>query len=219
MTGFDAAVIFVIGLSALLAAIRGFAREAASILALAGAVAAALLSMGPLRAMLQNLVSGGAGLVLFAVALGVVFLAAFILFGRLADGLLKLAKLHEGGPIDKGLGFAFGAARGLLLTAVAYLIYHLMTPVERQPDWVKDGLTYPLVTSSAALIARLGQPYPEEGGAFGGEREARAAESAEGAHEAGADDPGYDRRERDGLKHLITTATADPDDDETDPEQ
>lgn len=130
MEGFtivDAAVAVVIVFSAILAYSRGFVREA---LAIAGWVAAAILAYqfapqaAPLvaeipvvRDFLDNCSAGtiAAFAGVFAVALVV-----FALFTPLFSAVVQRSALNA---LDQGLGFLFGALRGILLVVVALILY------------------------------------------------------------------------------------------------
>ncbi|SES16276.1 membrane protein required for colicin V production [Tranquillimonas rosea] len=131
MEGFtvvDGIVAAVIVISAILAYSRGFVREAMSI---AGWIAAAIVAfifaptVEPLMTELP--VIGGflgdscelsiiaAFAAVFAVALVIVSLFTPLFSSAVRDSAL--------GGLDQGLGFLFGAARGILLVAVAFVVY------------------------------------------------------------------------------------------------
>ena len=130
MEGFtivDAGVAVVIVFSAILAYSRGFVREA---LAIAGWVAAAVLAytfapqarplvgeIPVLRDFLDNCpaatIAAFAGV--FAVAL-----VLFALFTPLFSAVIQRSALNA---LDQGLGFLFGALRGMLLVVIALIVY------------------------------------------------------------------------------------------------
>lgn len=134
MEGFtiiDAGVAVVIIFSAILAYSRGFVREA---LAIAGWVAAAVLAyifapqaeplvreIPVLKDFLDNCaastIAGFAGV--FAVALVV-----FALFTPLFSSMVQRSALNA---LDQGLGFLFGALRGMLLVVIALVVYEFAT--------------------------------------------------------------------------------------------
>lgn len=132
MEGFtivDGVVLVVIVLSAILAYARGLVREALSI---AGWIAAAfagfyfapmleplLREIPVLRDILGTncelgLLAGFA--VAFAIALIIVSLFTPLLAGAVHNSAV--------GPIDQGLGFVFGIARGVLLVVIALIVYN-----------------------------------------------------------------------------------------------
>lgn len=145
MEGFtivDAGVAVVIVFSAILAYSRGFVREA---LAIAGWIGAAILAymfapqatplvgeIPVVKDFLDNCsaatIAGFAGV--FALALVV-----FALFTPLFSAVVQRSALNA---LDQGLGFLFGALRGVLLVVIALIIY----------DFVLGGGGMPVVDDS-----------------------------------------------------------------------
>ncbi|MGV8986661.1 MAG: CvpA family protein [Cypionkella sp.] len=133
MNGFtlvDGVVAGVIVLSAILAYSRGFVRE---ILAIAGWVGAAVLAYlfaaaaQPLVKEIPviNKVIGDNCELSIITAFALVFAVGLIiasLFTPLFSSLIQRSFL---GGIDQGLGFLFGAVRGIALAAAAFLIYDM----------------------------------------------------------------------------------------------
>jgi membrane protein required for colicin V production len=131
MDGFtlvDGVVLAVIALSAILAYARGLVREALAILgwiaagvaayALAPTVEPLIREIPGLRAVIGTncelgILAGFA--VVFAVALVVVSIFTPLLSGAVQNSAI--------GPVDQGLGFLFGVARGVLLVAIALVVY------------------------------------------------------------------------------------------------
>lgn len=141
MDGFniiDAVVIGVILLSAILAYARGFVRE---VMAVVGWVAAAVVAYyfapqaEPLIRevpVLKKFLEGSCELTLLA-AFAVVFalaLVVFAFFTPLMSSLVRNSLLS--GP-DRALGFLYGVARGVLLVAVALIVYQRAMADEAVP--------------------------------------------------------------------------------------
>jgi len=146
MQGFtiiDAIVAAVIVVSALLAYSRGFVREA---MAIAGWIVAAILAyiFAPaaeplIREIpgLNNFLADSCELSLIA-AFAAVFAVALVLaslFTPLFSGVVQRSAL---GGLDQGIGFFFGVLRGLLLVAVAFVVY----------DRAMSGTSIPMVDNS-----------------------------------------------------------------------
>ncbi|MEL6520489.1 MAG: CvpA family protein [Pseudomonadota bacterium] len=157
-TIFDAGVAVVIVLSAILAYSRGFVRET---LAIAGWVVAAIVAYlfapraEPLvqeipyvSDFLDNCQTStiGAFIGVFAVCLIV-----FAVFTPLFSSLVQRSALSG---LDQGLGFLFGAARGLLLVAIALVVY----------DFVAGTQTFDIVdnSQSAKLFASVSEQLTTE---------------------------------------------------------
>jgi len=124
----DAVVAIVIVLSALLAYSRGFVREA---LAIAGWVLATVMAFifadnaTPLVRQIPVLGDFNGDscqlsiIAAFAAVFAVVLVVASI-FTPLFSSLIQRSAL---GGLDQGMGFFFGAVRGILLVAVAFFVY------------------------------------------------------------------------------------------------
>lgn len=124
----DGIVAIVIVLSALLAYSRGFVREA---LAIAGWIAATIIAfifadqVQPLVRQIPivgDFIGDSCELSIiasFAAVFAVVLVIASI-FTPLFSSLIQRSAL---GGLDQGLGFVFGALRGILLVAVAFFVY------------------------------------------------------------------------------------------------
>jgi membrane protein required for colicin V production len=131
MEGFtivDGIVALVIVLSAVLAYSRGFVRELMSI---AGWVAAAILgflfaeSVQPLVLEIPyvgEFLQGSCELTTIA-AFGAVFVVALIVASIFTPLFSSAIQNSAVGGVDQGLGFIFGVARGVLLVAVAFIVY------------------------------------------------------------------------------------------------
>lgn len=140
----DAGVVILLLISAVLAFSRGFVREVLSILGwiIAGVVAFALApQVEPiLREVpyLSDILKDSCELSILA-AFVVVFAATLIvvsIFTPLFAGLVANSAL---GPLDQGLGFLFGVARGVLLVVIALILYDI---------WVGEGAGLAMVEES-----------------------------------------------------------------------
>ncbi|MCB2114580.1 MAG: CvpA family protein [Parvularculaceae bacterium] len=196
MTGFDALLIFIIGVSTLFAAIRGAIREIATLGALVAAGLAGWLSANPISAAL----GGKSFLVTIAIA-GFIGLAAFIVCYVLAHkamGRMKLSKKSK--RIDRIGGGAFGVVRSLALIGLGFLGYGYYLDEANQPDSVRKAMLLPLASASAGFFEQFAPSN----------RDLRPADATKG----NAAVEGYDGRDRSGLREIVTTATTN---DETTP--
>lgn len=153
LTAVDLGIAAIVGLSALLALARGGIREVFSIASWLGALVVAFATFGQARPVLRDLIAEP--LVADAVALALVFLVPFIAL-RFAAGFLS-RRVNAGvlGPLDRFLGFAFGAVRGVLVVAVAYLVLSFFVAPERQPDAVQQARLLPQVRKAAGAIVTV----------------------------------------------------------------
>lgn len=131
MDGFniiDAVVLGVIILSAILAYARGFVREA---MAIVGWIAAAVVAYifapqaEPLIKeipVLNKFLAGSCELSILA-AFAAVFALALVILAFFTPLLSSAVRHSVLGGLDSALGFLFGVARGVLLVAVAFIVY------------------------------------------------------------------------------------------------
>ena len=158
----DAVVLLIVLISGMLAFARGFTREA---LALAGWIVAAFgaFYFAPfLEPLIREIPVVGeflrssctlSVLAAFAVSFAII-LVLISIFTPLISGAILDSAL---GSIDRGLGFLFGVARGVLLVAVLYLLYDLLVPLEQRVEMV-DGAASIAVIGDAAEAIRAGAP-------------------------------------------------------------
>jgi membrane protein required for colicin V production len=167
LNGTDIAVLIAVGGSALLGLKRGFVTEVLALFAWVAIVFAVKIAHLPLAKMLTVTVgtSSGAAVLAFALLAGGTYflgrLVANAIGGRVRSSVL--------GPVDRALGFGFGALKGLILASLAFLLIVLVLDTigggpTRRPLWLKEARTYPLLNATSAGIAdfvdrrRRGQP-------------------------------------------------------------
>lgn len=152
MTSLDYFVLAVIGLSVLLAAMRGFAREVLAWLSWIGAFWVAKNFALDVAALLPGSIPGEPlRLLIGFVAL---FVAALIIFGLLARLVSALIKGAGLGGLDRALGILFGFARGLLIVLVATLLAGL-TSAPQTESWRNAKLRGPVETGAIMVKAWL----------------------------------------------------------------
>lgn len=156
LTYLDLIVLGVLLVSGLLALMRGFVRELLHILAwIAAAVIAvkAFPYVQPLVAqylrpqLLANLATGAG-----------IFIVSLMILVYLFATIAKRVKESDIGVIDRGLGFLFGLARGVLVIALAYLVLMQFLPAEEeeaQPIWLTNSRSLPYVAKSAEFLASV----------------------------------------------------------------
>ncbi|QYK42981.1 MAG: CvpA family protein [Paracoccaceae bacterium] len=131
MEGFtlvDGVVALVIVLSAVLAYSRGLVREALAILGWIGAAVVAYMFAAAAQPLIKELpvigdfLADSCELSIIAAFAAVFALGLVVasLFAPLMSGLVQRSIL---GGLDQGLGFLFGVLRGIVLVAVAFIVY------------------------------------------------------------------------------------------------
>ena len=151
----DTIIVTVIALSALIGLFRGLVREVLSLAAWIGAAWVTLTYFNDASTFTQTYIEDPlwAGLVGGA-ALFILSLVVLMMIARALAKVVSSIKLL--GPIDWTLGFGFGVLRGAVIVSLTYLVtLQLLTPAEREPDWVKESRLLPHVQTGATVLQRL----------------------------------------------------------------
>lgn len=172
LTALDILVLITVGGAAITGLMRGFVTEVLSLMAWIFVVFALKLLHTPLTATLTETVGTAAG----AATLAFVVIGGITWFGGrlVANAIGARTRSSILGPVDRGLGFGFGALKGLILASLGFLLVVLVIDTlgggpTRRPDWIKTSRTYPLLNATSASIAdfvdrrRKGQPVFGEG--------------------------------------------------------
>lgn len=155
MDGFtiiDAVVAIVIILSAILAWSRGFVRESLAILGWIAAAVLAFIFASAVRPMIAQLpvlekILGDSCELATIAGFAVVFALALVVFSIITPLFSSVVQRSAIGGVDQGMGFLFGAARGILIVAIAFIVY----------DRVMTSQQIPMVENSrsAQVFARM----------------------------------------------------------------
>ena len=156
MTALDIFVILLLGGSAMIGFVRGFAHEVLALFAWIIAIAALKLLHSPLQQAMVGPVGNepGASALAFALIFFPVYIAAK-LFARAVGGKARKSIL---GPVDRVLGGGFGMLKGLIGATLFFLLAHLATdltygPDAERPEWMTSSRTYPLLNASSKAVA------------------------------------------------------------------
>ncbi|CAN7441492.1 CvpA family protein [Mesorhizobium sp. LjNodule214] len=144
--------------SAMLAMVRGFSREVLSVVSWAAAAAAAFFFYKPVLPYVQPYLDNEK--IAMAAAAGIVFVIALIVVSvitmKLADWIID----SRIGALDRTLGFLYGAARGILVVAVALLFFNWLAGA-KAPAWVANAKSRPLLEQIGAKLESLLPEDPE----------------------------------------------------------
>ena len=155
MNWVDLTVIAVLGVSALLAFMRGFVRELLGIGSWIGAAIFARWAF-PLVHDRFRVWTGSAELG-DPVALGAMFLLATIILSYVAGMVGRLVRTSHLSSVDRTLGVVFGVLRGGVLIAFAYIAAGIVG-VENWPPAVLEARALPYAYQGAVLAAALLPP-------------------------------------------------------------
>ncbi|WP_297295708.1 CvpA family protein [uncultured Methylovirgula sp.] len=155
----DLGVIAIILISAVLAMVRGFTREVLAIASWGAAAVAAIYFHPLVLPYVKPYISKDT--VALAAAAALVFFATLIIVSiitvKVSDAILD----SKVGPLDRSLGFVFGALRGLLLCVIAFAFFNWLVPEKAQPVWVKDAKMKPLLQSTGEELMAMLPDDPE----------------------------------------------------------
>ena len=144
--------------SAMLAMVRGLSREILSVVSWAAAAAAAFFFYKPVLPYVQPYVESDK--IAMAASAGIVFVIALIVVSvitmKLADWIID----SRIGALDRTLGFLYGAARGILVVAVALLFFNWLAGA-KAPAWIANAKSKPLLESIGAKLESLLPEDPE----------------------------------------------------------
>jgi len=134
----DIGIIAIVAISGLISLVRGFIKEAMSLVIWLAAFVVAMTFSDRLSALLVNLIEL-ASLRQLA-AWGGLFVGT-LLVGAIVNFVLgKLVDSTGLGGTDRTLGFVFGIFRGLLVILAVVIILPQAIPVEQDPWWQESAL-------------------------------------------------------------------------------
>jgi membrane protein required for colicin V production len=155
----DLGVIAIVLISAVLAMVRGFTREVLAIASWGAAAVAAIYFHPLVLPFVKPYISKDT--IALAAAAAIVFFATLIIVSiitvKISDAILD----SKVGPLDRSLGFVFGALRGLLLCVIAFAFFNWLVPEKTQPVWVKDAKLKPLLQSTGEELMAMLPDDPE----------------------------------------------------------
>jgi membrane protein required for colicin V production len=149
----DILVAAVIVISTVIAVLRGFVREALSILAWSAAIAAAIYFGPAATRSLRHYISTPFAAPLLA-CIGI-FVVVLIPCSLVSHRLSHMVRNSPVGMLDRGLGVPFGILRGLALVGVIYLAVCFVIPFREQPPWLTHARLLPVLQYSSKAVSSL----------------------------------------------------------------
>lgn len=160
MTGFDIAVLVIVGVAAIGGFMRGFVQEVLSLAAWVLALFAIHYLHTPLTGLLSSYFANdsAASVLAFALLLLVPYMAMKLIAGW-AGGASRKSVL---GPIDRVLGFGFGAIKGLIIAVIGFSVlvlgYDTVWGPGGRPEWISLSRSYPFVNAASdELVMMIGE--------------------------------------------------------------
>ncbi|MEZ5810984.1 MAG: CvpA family protein [Rhizobiaceae bacterium] len=138
--------------SAVLAMVRGFSREVLSIASWAAAAVAAYIFYPSVTPFVSPYIDHPQ--LAQAAAAAIVFFAALIVVTLITMKIADFIIDSRIGALDRTLGFLYGAARGILVVAVALLFFNWLVGSE-QPAWISEAKSRPLLEGIGERLQNL----------------------------------------------------------------
>ncbi|RPF70281.1 CvpA family protein [Aurantiacibacter spongiae] len=171
MTGFDLIVLLVVGVAAVGGFLRGFVQEVLSLAAWVLAILAIRYLHTDLTALILDYMGSPvtAAILAFAMLLLIPY-AAMKLIANLAGRQSRKSVL---GPIDRVLGFGFGAVKGVIMVVIAFSLlalgYDTIWGARGRPDWISEARTYQFVDAASKAMVQIIAERRERVAAIGAE--------------------------------------------------
>ncbi len=157
MTGFDIAILVLVGLGAITGFMRGLVQEVFALAAWVLALVAIRNLHTPLSAALLDIVGTETGAAVLAFAL--LLLVPYAIVKLLSNKLGEASRNSVLGPIDRVLGFGFGAIKGMIIAVLAFSVMALGTDTiwgaGGRPVWVTQARAYPFINAASEELVKL----------------------------------------------------------------
>lgn len=158
-TALDIVVILLVGGGMVFGWLRGFVAEVLSLLAWFLAILALRVLHPPLSHALERPIgtASGAAVLAFIIIFGLVFVGGKFVSRRLG-GRVRNSIV---GPLDRVLGAAFGALKGLIGATILFMVLNLVYSLSfiggagGRPEWMTNAATYGLLKSTSGTMSDL----------------------------------------------------------------
>jgi len=164
MTGFDYVVFLIVAVCAIGGFFRGFVEEVLSLLAWCVGLFAVRYGHEPLTLWLTPYLKNetGAGVLAF----GILTIVPYFTAKMIASSVGNASRSSVLGPIDRVLGFGFGAIKGFVLMVLGFSLlvfgYDIVWGPDGRPTWITAARTYPFLNAaSEELMTVLDQRRDE----------------------------------------------------------
>lgn len=180
LTALDIIVLLAIFGGAIFGLIRGFITEVISLFAWVAAILALKLLHTPATKLLTPVVGNASGASVLAFAL--LFLVVYAGGKLIAASMGQRMRTSVLGPLDRVLGFGFGALKGLIIVTLGYLLINLgydtlYGATAERPGWMRHSRTHPLLNATGRAIVDWVGNRRKAGGLIGDEPANGSAEA------------------------------------------
>ena len=176
LTGLDIIVLIAIFGGAVFGMLRGFVTEVISLFSWVAAILALKLLHAPVAKMLVGIVGSTSGASVLAFAL--LFLIVYAGGKLIAGSIGRRTRTSVLGPLDRVLGFGFGALKGLIIVTLGYLLINLGYDTlygasAERPGWMRNSRTHPLLNATGRSVVDWVGNRRKAGGLVGDEPAAK----------------------------------------------
>ena len=157
MTGFDIVVLLIVGVAAVGGFMRGLVQETLSLAAWGLAIFAIRYLHTDITEFLFGFIGTASGAAVLAFALLLLIpLVGMNLIARWAGRSTRSSAL---GPLDRVLGFGFGAVKGVIIVVMAFSLlvlgYDTVWGPTGRPTWMINARTYSFVSAASDAMVQL----------------------------------------------------------------
>jgi membrane protein required for colicin V production len=157
MTGFDIAILLLVGMGAVIGFLRGFVQEILALIAWIVAVVAINVFHGPLDAWLTPHVGSASGAAVLAFA--ILLIVPYAVIKIVANWAGRTSRSSVLGPVDRVLGFGFGTVKGVIVVVLGFSVlvlgYDTVWGVGGRPTWITHSRTYPFINAASESLVKL----------------------------------------------------------------
>lgn len=157
MTGFDYVVFLVVAVGAIGGFFRGFVEEVLSLAAWCIVLVAVHYGLEPLTEAIRPYLKNDTGAGVLAYAL--LMIVPWGLMRLIARKLGEASRDSMLGPIDRLLGFGFGAVKGSILMVLGFSLlvfaYDVVWGVKGRPDWITQARTYRFLNAASEELVTM----------------------------------------------------------------
>ena len=175
MTLFDIIVLIIVAVAAIGGFMRGLVQEVLSLASWILAAFSVYYLHDDLTAFLRELYDAEPATPILAFA--ILLLIPYAAMRVIASNVGKASRNSILGPIDRVLGFGFGAVKGALIVVFAFSVlvlgFDTVWGYKGRPDWITQARTYP---AADAFSRQLVQMIADRRASLLGEEEAEAEE-------------------------------------------
>jgi membrane protein required for colicin V production len=153
LNNIDIAIIIITFISSLVAFSRGFVKEILSILGWTFGSIITIYSIPFLRPLSQAYIKSQiAADITTSIIIFITFMVFWIIYSAKLNQKIRSSSLSG---LDRGLGFAFGLTKSVLLFTLAFILVNWIIPKDKQIDALKDSKLLPIAEKFADPVEAL----------------------------------------------------------------